>query len=98
MKKEITTILKSFIGTVVLIVLGLVTAKYINVTADCIFYIRLISMGLIAWAVFGRLYNVDSWNEDTPPERFKKAWFVVTYSLGFYGAIVSFLLFENVKT
>ena len=102
MKKEITRILLSLLGTIVLIVFGVVSAKYINnnyeITNSCITYIRLISAGLIAWSVFGRLYNFESWDGTSPTEITKKTWFVITYSLGFYGVIVSLLLFANGQT
>ena len=102
MKEEITRIILSLLGTIVLIVLGIASANYINqnwnVTDNCVIYIRLVSAGLIAWSVFGRLYNFESYKGKTPAEKFKKAWFIVTYSTGFYGVILSLQLIANIKT
>lgn len=102
MKEEITRILISLLGAVILIVLGILSAEYINqnwnITNECIKNIRLISAGLIAWAVFGRLYNFESFKGKTPTEKVKKAWFIVTYSAGFYGVILSIQLFSNTQT
>ncbi len=102
MKEEITRILKSLLGTVILVMLGVASAKYINqnwtVTASGVTHLRLTSAGLIAWSVFGRLYNFESWGGNTPAEKAKKTWFIITYSAGFYGAILSLLLFANVQT
>lgn len=102
MKEEMTRIILSLLGTIIIIVLGIVSAKYINqnwsVTDSCITNIRLVSTGLIAWAVFGRLYNLESWKGKTPAERIKKSWFVITYGTGFYGVILSLQLFPNIQT
>ncbi|MCU7830348.1 MAG: hypothetical protein KZQ85_14895 [Candidatus Thiodiazotropha sp. (ex Myrtea sp. 'scaly one' KF741663)] len=101
MKKELSRISISLIGTGVLIFLAVVSAKYINhnwkVTQNELSYFRIASAGLIAWAVFGRLYNFESWKGKTFPEKFKKGWFIITYSIGFYGAVISLLLVSNIK-
>ena len=102
MKEEITRIILSLLGTTILIVLGVVSANYINqnwtVTNSCIMYTRLTSAGLIAWSVFGRLYNFESFKGKTTTEKAKKAWFITAYSSGFYRAILSLQLISNAKT
>jgi len=102
MREEIIRIFVSFLGAVILIILGIVSANYVNhnweITTSYIANIRLVSVGLIAWSVFGRLYNFESWKGKTPAEKMKKTWFIITYSTGFYGVILSLQLLAKTQT
>ena len=100
MEEEITRILSSLVLTTLLAVLGFIIASYLNenfiFTKECIVYVRASSMSLFAWAVFARLYNFQSWKGKTPAEKLKRAWFIITYSIGFFGSIMSLFMVANV--
>ncbi|WP_345845601.1 hypothetical protein [Shewanella algae] len=100
MKEEVSRVFWSLIFTVALVGISVCASNYLNenfcIIKTHITYLQVGSAALVAWAVFGRLYNFESYKGKTLPERLKKAWFIATYSSGFTGALISMQLVAKV--
>lgn len=100
MNEEASRVFWSLVFTVALVAISVCASNYLNQNFSIIkAHITNLQVGsatLVAWAVFGRLYNFESYEGKTLPEKLKKAWFIFTYSCGFTGALISMQLVAKV--
>jgi len=90
------SILSSLVIVAVLCFFAWVTRALVGeLPARWIAGVRVLSGGLILWAVLGRLgWKIQTWNGTSLPERVNDTWFKLTYGLGVYLLMLSVMTAE----
>lgn len=89
MSKVIEKIARSFALVFFALIAAFFVAIWINknvaVPIDDLRLFRLVSLGLVAWAVLGKSgAEIETWKLKSAPERFNSIWFNVLYFVGFF--------------